>query len=114
MYLRGRDGQARVDRFAAAVHAGGDMADSSDDSRDPGEITRRDFMRVSTLAAGAAAVGGCGSSPSGPADDPLNEEPPEVVDPTASVYAVTGTDLASMTRRGLDDMGGIGAVVHQG
>jgi uncharacterized protein (DUF362 family) len=90
------------------------MADSSDDSRDPGEITRRDFMRVSTLAAGAAAVGGCGSSPSGPADDPLNEEPPEVVDPTASVYAVTGTDLASMTRRALDDMGGIGAVVHQG
>ena len=75
------------------------MADSSDDPRDSGEISRRDFMRVSTLAAGAAAVGGCSSTPAGPADDPLDEEPPVVVDPTAWVYAVTGTDLASMTRR---------------
>jgi len=76
-------------------------------------INRRDFLRASTLVAGAAAAGACRSSPvdQGPSDLP---EPPEVVDPTARVYAVAGTELASMTHRVLDDLGGIGTVVHQG
>ena len=76
-------------------------------------ISRRDFLRTSTLVVGGAAAEACRSSPvdPGPSDLP---EPPEVVDPTARVHAVTGSDLASMTHRVLDDLGGVGTVVHEG
>jgi uncharacterized protein (DUF362 family) len=66
------------------------------------EISRRKFVKVSAMAAGGAAMAACGSSPTEP------------VDPTAQVAAVTGTDLASMSRDVLDMLGGIQAVVHPG
>ncbi len=86
------------------------MGDPPDEPGRHRGIDRRDFLRTSTLALGAAAAGACAST----STDPEDVEPPEVVDPTARVYAVTGTDLASMTRRLLDDLGGIGSVVHEG
>lgn len=87
------------------------MTGSTDEPRNSaGDVSRRDFVRVSAMAASAAAVGGCHSSPASPHID----EPEEVVDPTARVHAVTGTDLPTMTHRILDDMGGIGTVVHEG
>lgn len=66
------------------------------------EISRRGFVRVSALAAGGAVLGACSDSPTG------------LSDPLARVSAVTGTDLASMTREVMDPLGGIGAVVHSG
>ena len=47
-------------------------------------------------------MGACGKSPTGPSDL------------TARVSAVTGTDLATMTREVLSPIGGIQSVVHQG
>lgn len=90
------------------------MTDSHDDPRIPERtISRRNFFRVSATAAGSVAIGGCRSTPSGPTDGSgLDPEP--VVDPTARVYAATGSDLPTMTRGILDAMGGIGTVVHQG
>jgi len=77
-----------------------------DQDRDPFDategISRRKFVRVSALAAGGAVLGACGDSPTGPSE------------PNARVAAVTGTDLASMTREVLDPLGGIQAVVHPG
>jgi uncharacterized protein (DUF362 family) len=86
------------------------MGDSSGDPGHRRGMGRRDFLRTSTLALGAAAAGACGPTSTGPEE----ADPPEVVDPTARVYAVTGTDLPSMTGRVLDDLGGIGTVVHEG
>ncbi len=65
------------------------------------EISRREFVRVTALAAASAVTGACGDStgPSGP---------------TAQVAAVRGTDLQRMTRDVLDGVGGIQAVVHEG
>lgn len=65
-------------------------------------ITRRDFVRTSTIAAGSVALGACAGSATGPAT------------PTARVAAVRGTDLGAMTRDVLDALGGIGTVVHEG
>jgi uncharacterized protein (DUF362 family) len=93
------------------------MSDASDDPRDTNrQISRRQFMHVSAMAVGATTVGACDSSPAEPhvEQPPPVDEPEPVVDPTASVYAVTGTDLPAMTRRVLNDMGGIGTVVHEG
>lgn len=67
-----------------------------------GGITRRNFVRVSALAAGGAVLGSCEDSPTAP------------LEPTARVSAVTGTDLTAMAREVLDPLGGIGAVVHPG
>ncbi|MBE0593067.1 MAG: DUF362 domain-containing protein [Gemmatimonadales bacterium] len=64
-------------------------------------LTRRDFVRASAVAAAGAAAGACASA-TGP------------VTPTARVAAVRGTDLASMTVDVLDALGGIGSVVHDG
>ncbi len=65
------------------------------------EISRREFVRVTALAAASAVTGACGDStgPSGP---------------TAQVAAVRGTDLQTMTRDVLDGLGGIQTVVHEG
>jgi uncharacterized protein (DUF362 family) len=93
------------------------MTDSPDGPENQHRVSRRHFVRTSTLAVGAAATAGaCGSTPTDPADlePPEFGDPPDVVDPTASVFAVTGTHLASMTRQVLDDLGGVGTVVHQG
>lgn len=73
--------------------------------RKPGgreELNRRDFVKVSALAAGGAVLGACGESPTGPAN------------PSTLVSAVTGTDLAGMARDVLGPLGGIEAVVHPG
>ena len=79
-----------------------------------GKISRRAFVRASAAAAGAVVVGGCGSSPSDPGAGTGPPDPEPVVDPTARVHAVTGTDLRAMTWQVLGDMGGIGTVVHEG
>ena len=77
-----------------------------DVDRDPmdasGEISRRKFVRVSALAAGGAVLGACGDSPTGPSDL------------TARVSAVTGIDLAAMTREVLAPLGGIQSTVRSG
>ena len=79
-------------------------------------VTRREFVRTSALAAGAVVAGGCGPTPTELLDPapPGPIEPPDVVDPTSSVHAVTGLDLGSMTRRALDALGGIHTVVREG
>lgn len=66
------------------------------------EINRRDFVRVSALAAGGAVLGGCSATPTEP------------VDSKSLVSAVTGTDLATMSRNVLAPLGGIEAVVSPG
>jgi uncharacterized protein (DUF362 family) len=71
------------------------------------EISRRDFLRISALAAGGAALGACHEGRGGP------QEPP-VYTPTASVAAVRGYDLYGMTREALEDIGGIEQVVQPG
>jgi uncharacterized protein (DUF362 family) len=72
-------------------------------SRDPQrEIDRRRFVKLSAMAAGGAALAGCGDSPTGPAE------------PTALVSAVTGSDLGSMAREVLAPLGGIETVVRTG
>ncbi|UCC71626.1 MAG: DUF362 domain-containing protein [Gemmatimonadota bacterium] len=73
------------------------------------EISRRDFVRLSALAVGGAAVGGCGNGSAG-----TPQEPPIPPEPTATVSAVRGTDLYAMTRDALDAIGGIQEVVHEG
>jgi len=79
------------------------MKDADRDQADAsGEITRRDFVRVSALAAGGAVLGGCGDSPTGPSD------------PTARVTAVTGTDRDAMAREVLAPLGGIQSTVRPG
>ena len=65
-------------------------------------ISRRNFVRVSAMAAGSAVLGACGDSPVGPSDA------------TARVAAVTGTDLGLMARQVMAPLGGIESVVHPG
>ncbi|UCF19106.1 MAG: DUF362 domain-containing protein [Gemmatimonadota bacterium] len=77
------------------------------DSRGPEHVAgwsidRREFIRLSALALGGAAVGACSEGSTAPAQ------------PTAQVAAVRGTDLDGMTRDALSALGGIGRVVHQG
>ena len=67
----------------------------------PRRITRREFVHTTAYAAGAAMLLQCRSS-TAPAST------------TATVSAVRGTDLASMTRDALDAIGGIDTVVHDG
>lgn len=80
---------------------------------------RREFVRLSAAAAGGLAYGGCGDGPAEP-DGNDHVDPVEtpidvpVVDPTASVSAVRGTNLAEMTRDALDAIGGIESVVGEG
>jgi len=69
--------------------------------RNPG-ISRRDFVRVSALAAGSVALGACKEAPTAP------------VNPTARVAAVRGDDLFGMTREALQSLGGIENIVHEG
>lgn len=76
-----------------------------------GEISRREFVRLSALAVGGAAVGGCGN---GTSDGSTPQEPEVPVEPTASVAAARGTDLYDMTRDVLERMGGIDSVVLPG
>ncbi len=66
------------------------------------EICRREFMRLSAAAAGGVICGACADGPTGPSD------------PTASVSAVRGTNLHSMTRDALEAIGGIETVVGEG
>ncbi len=73
------------------------------------EICRRDFVRLSAMAVGGAAMGACGDDSS---KGPTTPEVP--VEPTASVAAVRGSDLYSMTRDVLERIGGIESVVHEG
>ncbi len=80
-------------------------------------ISRRDFVRVSALAAGGAALGGCSggvgpAEPPGPPDSPDPPDPP--LDITASVGAARGNDLYGATRTALQRIGGIETVVHDG
>ena len=49
-----------------------------------GEISRREFVRLSALAVGGAAVGGCGADGS---SGPVTPDPEVPVEPTASVAA---------------------------
>jgi uncharacterized protein (DUF362 family) len=70
------------------------------------EMSRRDFLRVSAMAAGGAAFGACHEGQGGP------QEPP--VTPTARVAAARGLDLYGMTREALQDIGGIEQVVQPG
>jgi uncharacterized protein (DUF362 family) len=87
------------------------MKRPTEDPESPsGEISRRDFVRLSAMAVGGAAVGGCGPGSEGP----TTPEPEIPVEPTASVAAVRGTDLYSMTRDVLERVGGIESVVHEG
>ena len=65
-------------------------------------ISRRDFVRVSALAAGSVALGVCREAPTAP------------IDPTAQVAAVRGDDLYGMAREALESIGGIGSIVHEG
>jgi uncharacterized protein (DUF362 family) len=76
------------------------------------EISRRDFVRLSAMVVGSAAVGGCGGTPS--SQGPTTPDPEIPVEPTASVAAARGTDLYSMTREVLERVGGIESVVHEG
>ncbi len=66
------------------------------------EINRRDFVQMSAVAACGAAGLGCFSESTGPTT------------PNASVSAVRGSDLYSMTRDALDAIGGIETVVNEG
>ena len=66
------------------------------------DISRRQFIRVSSLALGGAAVGACNDG---------FTAPPQ---PTARIAAVRGSDLGSMTRDALAGLGGIDRVVHEG
>jgi len=75
------------------------------------EIRRRDFVRLSAMAVGGAALGGCGG---GTGTGPGTPDPEVPVEPTASVAAARGTDLYSMTRDVLERVGGIDSVVHAG
>ncbi|KPK66200.1 MAG: hypothetical protein AMS21_02940 [Gemmatimonas sp. SG8_38_2] len=65
-------------------------------------ISRRDFVRVSALAAGSLALGVCREAPTAPPD------------PTARVAAVRGDDLYGMAREVLESIGGIDSIVHEG
>ncbi len=66
------------------------------------EISRRDFVHASAMAAGGAVVGACLGSTTGPSAA------------TAQVSAVRGANLAAMTHDVLDALGGIQTVVHEG
>lgn len=80
-------------------------------------FSRRDFVRISALAAGGAAVGACGSSPTDNTDpDPFDPDlpDPDPEDVNATVAAVTGLSLSTMAREVLEPLGGIGAVVGEG
>lgn len=66
------------------------------------EISRREFVRVTSLALGGVVVGACDDGITTPAE------------PTARVAAVRGNELAAMTRDALAGLGGIGRVVHEG
>ena len=65
-------------------------------------ISRRDFVRVSALAAGSVAFGVCREAPTAP------------LDPTAQVAAVRGDDLYGMAREALQSIGGIENILHEG
>ena len=65
-------------------------------------ISRRDFVRVSALAAGSVAFGVC------------REAPTASLDPTAQVAAVRGDDLYGMAREALQSIGGIENILHEG
>ena len=65
-------------------------------------INRRNFVQLSTCAAASALLPGC------------SESPTALVDPTAQVAAVRGSNLYAMTHDVLDILGGIGTVVHEG
>ena len=75
---------------------------SSNLRKKPTTIDRREFVRMSAMAATGVMAGACQKNPTGP------------VDPTARVAAVRGTDLASMARDALDSLGGVETVVHEG
>lgn len=86
------------------------------------EIDRRNFIRLSSLAVGGAALGACGGG-SAAAADPTGPEPPVPPEPpppppnpppAAQVAAVRGGNLYDMTRDVLDALGGIEEVVHEG
>jgi uncharacterized protein (DUF362 family) len=65
-------------------------------------ISRRDFVRVSALAAGSVAFSVCREDPTAPPD------------PTAQVAAVRGDDLYGMSREVVQSLGGIENIVHEG
>jgi uncharacterized protein (DUF362 family) len=65
-------------------------------------ISRRDFVRVSALAAGSVAFGVRGEDPAAPPN------------PAAQVAAVRGDNLYGMAREALEGIGGIESIVHEG
>ncbi len=65
-------------------------------------ISRRDFVRVSALAAGSVAFG------------VRREDPTAPPNPTAQVAAVRGDDLYGMAGEALESIGGIESIVHEG
>jgi uncharacterized protein (DUF362 family) len=75
-------------------------------------LSRRDFLRVSAMAAGGAAVGSTAAG--SVAVSGCSSETTAPLDPTARVAAVRGMDLDTMTRDALGEIGGIGEVVHEG
>ena len=75
------------------------------------EISRRDFLRLSALAAATAAASACARTLE---LTPPSEVLPGVVEPTAQVAAVRGANLNTMTREVLEAIGGIQKIVHEG
>jgi uncharacterized protein (DUF362 family) len=75
-------------------------------------FSRREFLRLSALAAVGVAAEGCAR-----AIEPTQTPPPAsnvVTKPSARVAAVRGKDLYAMTRDALEELGGIESVVHEG
>jgi uncharacterized protein (DUF362 family) len=75
-------------------------------------LSRRDFLRVSAMAAGGAAVGSAAAGVVGVSA--CGSETTAPLSPTGRVAAVRGMDLDSMTRDALEAIGGIGKIVHEG
>ncbi len=80
--------------------------------RDPHNVSRRDFLRVSALAVGGAAVSGTATGSA--ALSACAGETTAPLESTARVAAVRGNDLAAMTRDALEGIGGISQIVHEG
>lgn len=75
-------------------------------------ISRREFLRLSALAAATVAASSC--------SEILDFTPPsvgfshETVEPIARVAAIRGTNLSTMTHEILEAVGGVQQIVHEG
>ena len=75
-------------------------------------ISRRDFLRISALAAVGAAAATCVRTPE--PTTPPKEELAAMTEQTARVAAVRGDDLYTMTREALEAVGGAQKIVNPG